>query len=588
MPLQLATTITCPKPKIRRRHTGCKACKKRGKRCDESKPYCRACVRLKLDCSYAVEYSFLHHDARSLRSQGKAKKASPVSSETSDQQIPEKLMVKKPCSPILLDCGSNLEATYWNHFEEHVRRILPGVSDLFMDTGMLSPSLRFAALCISASNLSMLNAQVQRRSIKQDIRRSFSSPLVNKLHHTEAKKYHTQALTHSSSRMQSADPCADLAALVLLAYYHHASTDHLKFRLAVWESVQFVLLNKDSLLRTAEGIAALQMWHRLCISHRLSKPPAFMLEGEGPSAFGPNRFPDTFDQLFLSCILNMTTDDLIYDILIKSIEIRSRWALFRSVARSRQISEHANELGCIAYETLNRLLGRPATDFEQAEAEQGFVRGSNLVGLLQVQKQRLQVWKSRLADGQLPRDFQSDTNFPTHRDAMNAIYYLLCQMTFEETDKVTHSNDMQASDQSSNTALASLADRMCQVAGSLDFTNSATEDIYTFSLAETLIQLVLVSRSETLFNYILDVLWPQMERRSRGYEHSHYPTHLAKRIIAEIARYWDCGKAITYAQPAVPENIPKLKLLDINYPLDVVVCGYDEHGGHFIERISLP
>ncbi|KAL2812281.1 hypothetical protein BJX63DRAFT_248618 [Aspergillus granulosus] len=589
MPPQVALARTGKAPKIRRGHSGCKACRKRGKRCDETKPCCRACVRLKLDCSYAVDYSFRNHSAATFRPQVEQSRAVSVSAECSNLHVLEKVTPKILFSPTSLDCGGNLEATYWSHFEKHVLHLLPGVSIPFMEVAIQSPSLRFAALCLSASNLSMLNAQVQRRTIAKDRRRCVSSPLANKLHHAQAQRYHEHALTCSPFNKPPSDPPADLAALVLLAYYHHASTDHLKFRLAVWESVQFALLNKDALLRTMGGRGALQMWYRLCISHRLSKPPPFMLEGEGPSAFGPNRFPDTFDQLFLSCILSMSADDLIYDILIKTIEIRSRLVLFRSVAGSRQIPEYVTNIGSVAYTVLNKLLGRCSMDHEEAEAEQGFVRGSTLLELLEVQKQRLQVWRSRLTEEQqLPGAFQSSRTFSRHRDAMNALYCILCEMIFEEAGRVISPLGTQPDNDPHAMNLVNLANTLCQVAGTLNFNTSNMEDIYTFSLAETLFQLVLVYRSEAIFHSILDIIWPQMESKSRGYEHSHYPTHLVKRIITEISRHWAQGRDITFAQPAVPEDMPKLRLLDIDYPIHLVVCGYDGDGGHFIERIPLP
>jgi hypothetical protein len=100
--------------------------------------------------------------------------------------------------------------------------------------------------------------------------------------------------------------------------------------------------------------------------------------------------------------------------------------------------------------------------------------------------------------------------------------------------------------------------------------------------------MVLEWRLEPIVNYILDVIWPQMESKLRGYEHSHYPTHLIKRIINEIARYSAQGRAVTFAQLAVPEDMPKVKLLDIDYPVHLVVGGYGGHGEHFLERIPLP
>ncbi|KAL3485288.1 hypothetical protein BJX62DRAFT_39492 [Aspergillus germanicus] len=588
MPRQSTSAEARKTPKIRRRHSGCKTCRKRGKRCDERKPTCRACLRLKLECGYTVDYSFRNHDASSFRPRVETPKSSPASTECLDDQALAMVKPPKPCSLSSLDCGSNLESAYWSHFHNHVRHLLPGIPAEFLEGVTQSPALGFAALCISASNLSMLNAQVQYRAVTKDHRRCVSSPLVNKLHHSQAQRYHSHALAHSVSNHDRIHLESKLMALVLLAYYHHASTDHSKFQFAVWDSVQFVLLHREALLSTVEGTAALQMWYRLCISHRLSKPPAFMLEGEGPSAFGPNRFPDTFDQLFLSCILGISTDDLIYDILIKTIELRSRLVLFRCVAGTRRRQENSSDIGPVAYGILNKLLGRDCTTYEQTEAEQGFVRGSNLVGLLEVQKQRLHVWTTKSDTGQSLGDAELKTRSPRHRDAMNVLYSILCEMMFEEAGITMNPLGTQSANGTSSATLSTLADSMCSVAATLDFASSNTEDIYTFSLAEVLLQMVLVWRSESLLAHILDVLWPQMEGKSRGYEHSHYPTHLVKRIINEIARYWTQGRAVTFAQLAVPENMPKLKLLDIDYPIKLVVGGYGADGGHFMERITLP
>ncbi|KAJ0423147.1 hypothetical protein BJY00DRAFT_58717 [Aspergillus carlsbadensis] len=585
------SAVARKRPKIRRGHSGCKTCRKRGKRCDESKPSCRACVRLGFECSYLIDYSFRNFEPKSFRPQVETKEASPIPAGGPDLIVLHAVKCWKPSVPSSLDCGSNLEATYWSHFHRHVRHLLPGVNVEFMEGAMHSPPFRFAALCISASNLSMLNAELQRRTIIQDHRRCVASPLVNNLHHSQAQEYHKHALTHSTSTQNEphvSHPAQALAALVLLAYYHHASTDHLKFRLAVWDSVHFVLLHRDALISTAEGTAALQMWYRLCISHRLSKPPAFMLEGEGPSAFGPNRFPETFDQLSLSCILSMSTDDLIYDILIKTIELRSRLVLFRCVAGTRRIPEDSSDIGPIAYEVLNKLLGRDCTAHEETEAEQSFVRGSNLLGLLKVQKKRLHVWRTKAATDRLLGDIEPKTLSARHRDAMNVLYSILCEMMFEEAGRTTHSLGTRSDNDPSTSTLASLADKLCSLAETLDFSTSNTDDIYTFSLAEVLLQMVLVWRSKPLLDYILDVMWPQMERKSRGYEHSHYPTHLVKRIINEIGRYWSQGRGITFAQLAVPEDMPKVKLLDIDYPIHLAVGGYGVDGRHFIERIPLP
>ncbi len=423
----------------------------------------------------------------------------------------------------------------------------------------------------------MLNADVQRRALRNDPRRSVFSPSVNKIHHTQAEKYHQQALSHFRDCKPSdieANAPAVLTAYTLLAYYHHASTDHHKFRLAVWDTVRFVSKNRDCLTRSEQGAKALQMWYRLCVSHRLGKPPALLLEGEGGSSFGPNRYPDSFDQLYLGCIVGMSSDDLIYDILVKTIEIRSRLVVFRCVARSRGASELSKNIGSTAHQILTKLLGRDGTDEERAEADNVFVRGSHLQSLLNIQRERLQVWKSQLRHDQQPG---SCLPFSTHRDAMNALYSLLCGIMFGEF----------CEEQYQQKSSHDFADTVIRIVDTLDVSVSATADIYTFSLSEVLLQLVQVYKSDSVFQYILDTLWPELERKARGYEHSHYPTHLVKRIIAQISNHWATGKGVLFALPAISDDIGKLNLLDIYHPIDLVVCGSNE-GKHFVEKVTLP
>lgn len=454
----------------------------------------------------------------------------------------------------------------------------------------------------------MLNAQVQSRISTDDNRRSVFSPLVNNLHHSSAQKYHDLALWHcriaETNEVESQAP-ALLVARVLLAYYHHASTNHLRFRLAVWETVRFVLLNREKIMNSLDGADSLQMWYRLCVSHRPAKPPALLLEGEGASSFGPN-LPDATDQLYINCVLGMNVDDLIYDILIKTMEIRTKLVVYRCVADRYQISELSSEIGILAHGIFNKMLGRDCVPDEDAEAREGFVRGSHLRGLLDVQKERLNVWKSRLKPDQLPIDYLSSPRTPsemswdssssmchgfaTHRDAMNALYCMLCEITFEETNGPypSHGPSPEMSKQST-TLIGNLAHKMCEITSTLDLTASNTVDVYTLSLAEVLLQLVFLWRSNTIFSYILDILWPRLESSGRGYEHSHYPTQLVKRIITQLAVDWEQGRVVTYALPAVSEDIAKLKLLDIDHPVDLVVCGYSKDDGrHFIEKIPLP
>ncbi|GIJ90099.1 hypothetical protein Asppvi_009049 [Aspergillus pseudoviridinutans] len=453
----------------------------------------------------------------------------------------------------------------------------------------------------------MLNARVQSRSMAGDHQRSVFSPLVNNLHHSQAQMYHDQALRYCRMAEAGEVECqapAVLAAHILLAYYHHASTDHLKFRLAVWDSVRFVLRNREAIMGSTDGANSLQMWYRLCISHRLAKPPALLLEGEGASSFGPNRFPDIMDHIYLSCIRGMSVDDLIYDILIKSLEIRTRLIVFRCVASRCHISELSTEIGSIAHESLSKMLGRDYTLDECAEAREGFVRGPHLLELLDVQRERLKVWKSRLKEDQLPVQYLSSMQspigraastpsmcqpFPTHRDAMNALYCMICEMIFEEACGVPLSDRViPGGRQYLTTLMDDLALSMCQIVGTLDFTTSNTSDVYTFSLAESLLQLVFLWRSDAIFHSILDVIWPRLETTARGYEHSHYPTHLVKRIIRQIREYWAQGRVVNFALPAVAENASKLQLLDIYHPIDLVVCGYNRDGKHFIEKLPLP
>ncbi|KAL4785051.1 hypothetical protein BJX76DRAFT_347364 [Aspergillus varians] len=563
---------------IRRGHSGCRACRKRGKKCDETKPSCRACIRLSLECIYGIEFSFRNSGGDSF--QLPAPTHAPSQAVTCQSPGKPRHGVSSARMPICspLDSGESMENRYLSHFMTHVRPLLPANPSQFTEKTLQSPCLKSAVLCISASNLSMLNTQVQSRALPNDPRRSVFSPLVNPLHHSQAQKYHNRALSycHSTSLLDiETDAPVVLGAYTLLAYYHHASTDHAQFRLAVWDTVRFVATNRDSLARSKEGSQALQMWYRLCVSHRLGKPPALLLEGEGGSSFGPNRYPDSFEQLYLDCIMGMSTDDLIYDILIKTMELRSRLVVFRCVAGSCGSSEMSKGIGSTAHDIFNALLGREDTEDERAEAENAFVRGAHLGALLDIQRERLKVWKSRLGDDQKP---DSSLPFATHRVAMNALYAILCEMMFDE-----------ACDTMNQTPpLHNHADSIIQIINTLDFTTSSTADIYTLSLSEVLLQLVLVYKSDAFFHFILDTVWPTLENKARGYEHSHYPTHLVKRMIAQLAQYWAAGRDVAFALPAVPEDVGKLKLLDIDHPVDLAVCGWNPNGGYFVEKGCLP
>lgn len=138
--------------------------------------------------------------------------------------------------------------------------------------------------------------------------------------------------------------------------------------------------------------------------------------------------------------------------------------------------------------------------------------------------------------------------FPTHRAAMNALYCLLCEIIFETHD-LTSYREFRVRHQEH--LVGGLAHGMCQIARTLDFTTSNMLDVYTFSLAEALLQLVSLYQSDAIFHCILDTLWPQLEIKGKGLEHSHYPTHLAKRIITQIAAYWAQARVVNPALPAV-------------------------------------
>ncbi|KAI9375071.1 hypothetical protein BJX61DRAFT_495511 [Aspergillus egyptiacus] len=613
---------------IRRVHSGCQPCRRRGKKCDETKPCCRACMRLALQCSYGVNLGFRNLSPSSFEPQTAGRgQVVPVSrlvkSRTScawnsgEPASPKTETQILQVLPPAIDSGDNLVAGYWGHFQRHVCRLIPATPAQLTQESLKSPCLRYAVLCIAASNLSMLNAPVQSRTLANDSRRSVFSPLVNTVHHAHARKYHDRAVWHcrnaAAQEIELESPQI-LAAYILLAYYHHASTHHRNFRLAVWDTVRFVLRHRDHLANSPAGREVLQMWYRLCVSHRLSKPPALLLEGEGDSSFQPNRFPDSFDRISLTCIMGMSTDDLIYDILIKTLEIRSRMVLFRCVANRYNISESANDIGTVAHGVLNDLLGREEPPDEQAEAKDGFVQGEHLLGLLDVQRERLAVWKSRLHGHQMPDRFffgdslalpaqnapdhralklsqHSEPPLASHRDAMNALYYLLCTMIFKEahlTSSLSPSPSATATATEQTPTMDTLATTMLQIVNNLDFNSSNSSDVYTFSLAETLLQLVLTWRSTPIFDSILDVVWPRLESKARGYEHSHYPTHLVKRIIAQLAGYWAGCRAVKFVLPAVAEDMPKVRLLDVGQPVEIVVCGCDAGGRWFMERVPLP
>lgn len=455
----------------------------------------------------------------------------------------------------------------------------------------------------------MLDTIVQSRYLPGRQRDTLYSPSVNAQHHRSARHYHDQALAQTcpEHRIDDQDLPSSLLAKTLLAYYHHASTNHYLFRAAIWDVTNFALQYKDRLLRTETGTQALQIWFRLCTSHRPAKPPTLLLEGEGPSIFAPNiDIAGYTDDLHLFCVMGMNADDFIYDVLIKTLELRARAVVFHCVAGVYNISSESKDLSRLAHLLLYELLGRPFSASEYAEAEAVFVKGSHLSDLFNHQEERLLLWQSRLSITRLPERFrilkqtsddpQAEATFgkcpaeafATHKDAMNAIYYLLCVLMLEEvrTRYGMRDHQLRVADDAA-LSMADIAATIFSVIRELDLSVSNVSEVYTFSLVEILRQLAFSWQSTDAFHHILDVIWPRIELSGPGYEHSHCPTHLAKRMVTYAADEYEKGREIVYAIPAVTENLAKLRLLDIDSGLTLVVCWLDARGASFVGQAVL-
>lgn len=592
--------------------------------CDETKPVCHACTRLSLQCTYGRDYVFRGVDDVGLKSRtGLWTKASaddaPSSTQSSGTDSENNQAILPPSTALAarrLD-GISLyeplvsddlaEFRYLQHYDTHVKHILPRTFMRFANSVLATPHLRHAILCLSASNLAMLDTSVQTRWLPDDEFRSVYSPVANIRHLRSARHYHDLVVQHGPATLARSlqDLPSMVVAKVLLAYYHHASTNHFLFRLAVWDTTLLVLYNKEAILQSADGAEALQVWFRLCTSHKLAKPPSLLLDGEGSSCFGPNiNSPSATDDLQLACVLGMSIDDLIYDILIKTLELRSRMTVFHCVAGVRNMSTNSRELSSLVHNMLSRLMGRTCSPEEFTEADACYVQGRHLLDLFEIQRKRLQVWRTRLSPAQLlngllpglddgdvydQRTDNPNTCFVTQQDKMNAMYYLLCQLMIGEARDLYASCDT-GRQQSIQHRISEddVAHSICRIVETLDFSVSNVSDVYTFSLVEVLVQLVFSIQSDDVFQHILEVVFPRMEAAGRGFEHSHYPTHLAKRIIAFADQEYKRSRKIVLALPAVSETITKLALLDIYYPSELVACGHDLDGKFFIHKVSLP
>jgi hypothetical protein len=138
------------------------------------------------------------------------------------------------------------------------------------------------------------------------------------------------------------------------------------------------------------------------------------------------------------------------------------------------------------------------------------------------------------------------------------------------------------------TLIGTLLQDLFSLIDGLELSQSNLVDVYTFSLTEVLVQLTSTVQSEAVFNRVLDVIWPRIEAHGRGFENSHIPTHLAKRMVALMADEWLTGRRILLAIPATAEDVPKMALLDPYHQIDLVTYGSDERGSFFIEKIPLP
>ncbi|KIW67525.1 hypothetical protein PV04_06769 [Phialophora macrospora] len=473
---------------------------------------------------------------------------------------------------------------YFQHFDGHVKATLPASLHGFAMQSLDCPFLQYAVLCLAASNLSTLDASLTRRNLVADPRRSTASPNPNRLHSCHARRYCELAAREEQSQSPQ-NASLTLIGKVLLAYYHHASTDHLRFRLAVLETASLVRRHRDEIKRSHTGDIALQLWYRLHISHRPSEPVDLVAGNDDfvpKGAALPSAWAD--EGIYLHCIVGLSSDDLLYDIILKTMELRRRIVVQQCTA--------AMEKGCGSPPTRTSMTQRLMNGSTQSpdsrpginEVNPSFVAPCHLLALLDIQERRLEVWKSRVVTEEaasIPSPQLGVQKLTHHRRQMNHLYSLLCRLIFGSATSLQGA----VFDQDRNRAM------LCEVVDTidrLDLTMSNLVDVYGYSLSEVLLQLSYNMPSTTYFNHVLDVVWPQMEVHGRGYENSHLPTHLAKRIIAMMAEEWQRSRRILLVTLAIPENTPKAVLYDIHHYFDVLLYGYDhKQGEFFINKLPL-
>ncbi|KAI1618111.1 hypothetical protein EDD36DRAFT_22246 [Exophiala viscosa] len=593
--------------RIHRTRKGCKTCRRRGKKCDENKPACGACQRLSLTCCYVTEFvsfnsggscpqaqhrpSFKHNDSDDSNGSG-IEHESDLCTNGSKFTVPPKVTVAIRQIDLSI---SQPDILYFGHFERLVRASLPSSVRFFEFHTSDCSFLRHAVLCLAASHLSTLDAHLASRCPAGDPRRSVTSPTPSPLHRHHAQRYHDIAQTFILEK-KFHDPALVLIGQILLAYYHHASTDHLRFRHAVFDTIQFVRKNYVEIMESSSGEMALQLWYRLYNSHRPSKLPAVPIDGEVSSASGARlASPGADEHLHSMCIVGMSSDDLIHDILFRTMELRRRMVVDRCTSSVLGLPEKSQELGVQAYRLLCGLMNRLPTPLEESEATSSFVRGDHILQLLEIQDQRLEVWMSRVDVEHTTPQKQACLSPPSfdlhelanHRKGMAQLYYLLCRLLIQSTISRLAPDGM-AFEDPADTLTSVLLNEALRLVDTIEPALSSLVDIFAFSLSEVLLQLCYAFPSEPVFDYIFDVVWPRMEAYGRGYEHSHLPTHLAKRVIALIAEEWQNARRILLVVPAIPEDSPKAVLLDVTQQIDVVTYGYDtEQRKFFVTKTQL-
>ncbi|KAK4942326.1 hypothetical protein LTR10_017933 [Elasticomyces elasticus] len=568
--------------------------------CDETKPMCGACKRLALTCCYVTEFVSFNTGDSCHQAQHWTSPEHDGSNDSSISELSKFTAHPKVTFTIAqVDLSiSTPDILYFSHFERLVRTSLPPSLRCFEFHRLDCAFLRYAVLCLAASHLSTLDTSLSSRCLTDDSRRSVTSPTPSPLHLHHAQRYHDVAQTFVLGDILN-DPSLVLIGKVLFAYYHHASTDHLRFRQAVWETIQFVRKNHVELMESSSGEMALQLWYRLYNSHRPSRLPAVPIDGEVPSSSGPHlASPGADEYLHSMCIVGMSSDDLMHDILFRTMELRRRMVVYRCTSSVLGLPEASEQVGVQAYRLLSGMMKRPRTSLDEHEAKASFVQGDHILKLLEIQSQRLEVWKSRVDAKHMTPQKQacfSPPSFETHelanhRKRMNQLYNLLCRLLIESANTINRpAPDGIAFEDTTDISTSALLNEALRLIDTVEPTLSSLVDIYAFSLSEVLLQLCYTFPSTTFFDYILDVVWPRMEAYGRGYEHSHIPTHLAKRVIALIAEEWQDSRRIILVVPAVPEDTPKAVLLDVTSQINVVTYGYDtQQRRFFITKRQLP